>query len=177
MYCVFKPLNENDLPLLYRWFQEPIVNQWYARRKHWSLDEITEKYQPRISGKQNIPSFIVYRDEVPVGFIQHYRFESGFPEGIKGLHNLLFKQYYQNDLVGIDLFIADPNMRGKGFGVQLIQQFTEAFLREFSAIVVDPEINNINALRCYEKAGFKQTAFSEDKNHMIMIKTICMKKS
>lgn len=57
----FKPLHENDLVLLHQWFQEPTIHQWYARRKHWSLEEIKEKYEPRILGKEYVPSFIVYR--------------------------------------------------------------------------------------------------------------------
>ena len=168
----FKPLHENDLVLLYQWFQEPTINQWYARRKHWSLEEIKEKYGPRILGKKYVPNFIVYRNDDPVGFIQYYQFKNGFPEGVQGHHNLLFKQYNQDDLVGIDLFIAEDNMRGKGFGVKMIHQFIEEFLSEFSAIVVDPEINNIGALRCYEKAGFMQTIFSEDPNYLVMVKPL-----
>ena len=168
----FKPLHENDLVLLYQWFQEPTINQWYARRKHWSLEEIKEKYGPRILGKEYVPSFIVYMNNDPVGFIQYYQFKSGFPEGVQGHHNLLFKQYNQDDLVGVDLFIAEDNMRGKGFGVKMIHQFIEEFLSEFSAIVVDPEIDNIGALRCYEKAGFMQTTFSEDPNYFVMVKPL-----
>ena len=155
---------------MYRWFQEPTINQWYARGKHWSLDEIKKKYEPRVFGKEDVPSFIVYKNETPIGFIQYYRFENGFPEGIKDHRNLLFQHHDKDELVGIDLFIAEADMRGKGLGVKLIHQFTEAFLRQFSAIVVDPAVNNVGALRCYEKAGFVRTAFSEDPDYFVMLK-------
>lgn len=169
---VFNPLKKLDLILLHRWFQEPTINRWYARGRDWSLEAITEKYEPRILGNEDIPSFIIYKDKEPIGFIQYYQFENGLPEGIEGSHNLLFKQYKQSDLVGIDLFIAEENMRGKGFGVEIIHQFIEDYLNKFSSVVVDPEVNNIGAVRCYEKSGFMKTAFSEDPNYLVMVKQV-----
>ncbi|KTD52888.1 GNAT family N-acetyltransferase [Legionella quateirensis] len=168
----FNSLNHNDLTLIYQWFQEPFVNRWYARGKHWSFEAIREKYEPRILGQENVPSFIIYKDEIPIGFIQYYQFEHGFPEGIYGRHNLLFKQYKQADLVGIDLFIAEQNMRGKGFGVKIINQFIKDFLIGFSAAVVDPQALNSNAIKCYEQSGFMKTSFSEDPNYLVMVKQL-----
>lgn len=168
----FKTLNQNDLTLIYQWFQEPSINQWYARGKYWSLEAIREKYRPRLLGQENVPSFIIYKDETPIGFIQYYQFEQGFPEGIHGQHNLLLQQYKQADLVGIDLFIAEGNMRGQGFGVKIINQFIEDFLTNFSAAVVDPQVLNINAIGCYEKSGFMKTSFSEDPNYLVMVKRL-----
>lgn len=171
-YFKFKPLHKNDLHLLYQWFQEPTINQWYARGKDWSLNEIKEKYEPRLSGKEYIPSFIVYKADVPVGFIQYYLLERNLSEGIQDSHNLLFKQYNQNELAGIDLFIATEAMRGKGLGKKVINQFIEEFLGKFAAVVVDPEVNNIAALRCYEKAGFQRTTFSENPYYFLMVKSL-----
>jgi aminoglycoside 6'-N-acetyltransferase len=78
----FKTINQNDLTLIYQWFQEPSINQWYARGKPWSLEAIREKYEPRILGQENVPSFIIYKDETPIGFIQYYQLEHGVPESI-----------------------------------------------------------------------------------------------
>lgn len=36
----FKPLHKDDLQLLYQWFQEPTINQQYARGQTWSLNDI-----------------------------------------------------------------------------------------------------------------------------------------
>ena len=44
----FKPLSENDLPLLFKWFQKPHVKQWYTRGDNYTLEMIKEKYLPRI---------------------------------------------------------------------------------------------------------------------------------
>lgn len=96
----FKPLQENDLILLYQWFQEPLINQLYARNKAWSLEEISAKYLPRIQSQEKIPSFIVYKDNNPIGYIQYYCLADYLPEGIS-TYNPLFKEYYPEELAGI----------------------------------------------------------------------------
>ena len=50
----FKPLHKDDLRLLYRWFQEPTINQQYARGQTWSLKDIEIKYFPRLNGYDNV---------------------------------------------------------------------------------------------------------------------------
>nr|HAT8713249.1 GNAT family N-acetyltransferase [Legionella jordanis] len=175
-HFIFKPLTVEDLNQLYQWFQEPTINYWYARDKNWTLNEIKEKYEHRILGKEQVPSFIVYVDNSPFGFIQYYLLTESLPDGIDGYDSVLFQQYKAKDLVGIDLFIAEENGRSKGLGVELIDQFINKFLTCFKAIVVDPNVNNQHAIRCYEKAGFNQTGFSEDSNHLIMIKSLLLDK-
>ncbi|WP_133127890.1 GNAT family N-acetyltransferase [Legionella nagasakiensis] len=166
----FKPLSMEHLNQLHQWFQEPIINHWYARGKSWSLNDIREKYEPRILNKEHVSSLIVYVGNSPFGFIQYYILTYCLPEGIDSYNSLLFQQYNPGDLAGIDLFIAKKEGRGKGLGVKLIDQFIEKYLTRFKAIIVDPNVNNQQAIRCYEKAGFQQTGFSGDPNHLIMIK-------
>ncbi|ETO92402.1 GNAT family N-acetyltransferase [Legionella oakridgensis] len=66
----------------------------------------------------------------------------------------------------MDLFIAEDRARNKGLGVQMIQQFIGEFLTKFQAIIVDPQTNHAQAIRCYEKVDFKRTEFSEDENYL-----------
>ena len=72
MNLAFRPLTMNDLSLLHHWFQEPVIRQLYARNQVWSLDDMKQKYQPRIIGEENIPSFIIEINNQPSGFIQYY---------------------------------------------------------------------------------------------------------
>ncbi|CAM3087932.1 aminoglycoside 6'-N-acetyltransferase [Legionella steigerwaltii] len=168
----FKPLHEQDIILLYRWFQEPTINQWYARNKVWSLENIKKKYLPRIHGNDIVPSFIIYLEKQAIGFIQYYSFKDHFPEGILDTRNSLFHIYQPHELVGLDLFIAASDHRGKGLGKQILDIFTESLPNTFRAAAVDPEINNYHAIRCYEKAGFKRTGYSEDKDYLLLMKTL-----
>jgi len=167
----FKPLRKDNLQLLYQWFQEPTINLQYARGQTWSLKDIENKYLPRLTGHDNVPSFIIYSDNKHIGFIQYYCLSEHYPEGIQQKSSL-FKNYHPNQIAGIDLFIATLENRGQGIGVVIINQFINKFLTCFRLIVVDPKHNNIQAIRCYEKAGFEQSNYSEDLTYCIMIKNI-----
>lgn len=167
----FKPLHKNDLQHLYQWFQERTINQQYARGQTWSLKDIENKYLPRLTGYNNVPSFIIHLDNKAIGFIQYYCLSEGYPEGIEK-ENALFKSYHPNEIAGIDLFIATHENRGKGLGVVIINQFINKFLTHFRLIVVDPNRDNIPAIQCYKKAGFKQSNYTEVPNYLLMIKTI-----
>ena len=170
MQLSFKPLTVEDLTHLHNWFQEPVIKQHYAKNKSWSFNDLLNKYHPRIIGTENIPSFIIELDTHPIGFIQYYCLQEHFPECIKDDINPLFDNYSTNKIVGIDLFIAYNKNRGKGLGVQIINQFIREFLMQYKLIVVDPEKNNLQAIRCYEKSGFKLTTFSADDSHILLIK-------
>ena len=93
----FKPLHEDDLQLLYQWFQEPTINQLYARGQAWSFKDIENKYLPRLTGHDNVPSFIIYSDHKPIGFIQYYCLSEHYPEGIQQ-ESPLFKSYHPNQI-------------------------------------------------------------------------------
>jgi aminoglycoside 6'-N-acetyltransferase len=84
----------------------------------------------------------------------------------------LFKNYQPNQIAGIDLFIAAHENRGQGLGVVIINQFINEFLSHFRLLVVDPNHDNIQAIRCYEKSGFEHSDYSEDLTYCIMLKSI-----
>lgn len=165
----FKPLTIVNLDQLHHWFQEPLIKQLYAKNQTWTLNDIIHKYQPRINGKENIPSFIVEINSHPIGFIQYYNLQEYLPDGIEH-NNPLFKNHHPSDIAGIDMFIAEQKNRSNGLGAQIINQFISEFLMRYRLIVVDPERNNLQAIRCYEKSGFIATEFSSDEAHLLLIK-------
>lgn len=167
----FKPLHKDDLQLLYQWFQEPTINQQYAQGQTWSLKDIENKYLPRLTGHDNIPSFIIYSNNKPIGFIQYYCLSEHYPEGIQK-ESYLFKRYEPYQIAGIDLFIATHENQGQGLGVVIINQFINELLTHFRLAIVDPHHDNIQAIRCYEKSGFEQSDYSSNSNYFIMIKNI-----
>lgn len=167
----FKPLQEVDLRVLYEWFQEPTINQLYARGQIWSLKDIKNKYLPRLTGQDNVPSFIIHLDNKAIGFIQYYCLSEHYPEGIQK-ESALFKNYNPEQIAGIDLFIVAHENRGQGLGVVVINQFINEFLTHFRLVVVDPNQDNIHAIRCYEKAGFEQSNYSDDLAYCVMLKRI-----
>ncbi len=165
----FKPLSQRDLNLMTQWFAEPEVKQGYARSQQFSLEDISAKYSPRIEGIDPVPSFIIYLNQKPIGFIQYYCLADHLPEGISGHNASLFDEATPEQLAGIDLFIAEPSCRGVGLGRQIIRHFIAKQLYRFKAVVVDPQIGNEQAIACYQKAGFLPTQHSEDANYLLMI--------
>jgi aminoglycoside 6'-N-acetyltransferase len=57
---------------------------------------------------------------------------------------------------GIDQFIGDPEMIGRGHGSRFIRQFADTLLKSgIPRIVTDPDPDNGRAVRAYAKAGFQ----------------------
>ena len=125
--------------LLHQWFQVAHVKQWYARGETYSLNIIREQYLPRIIKPDDIPNFIIHLDGKPVGYIQLYQVSKSLPEGVDNYSHTLFKQFKPEDLAGIDLFIADENILGKGICSKILTAFVDAHIRgRYVAMIVDP---------------------------------------
>jgi len=54
------------------------------------------------------------------------------------------------------MFIGEPTLFGKGYGTQMLIKFVIDLFETTDAeiIILDPEITNERAIRCYEKCGF-----------------------
>ena len=165
----FKQLHQNDFQLLHEWFKEPTINLLYAEGKTWSIKNIENKYLPRILALDKVPSFIIYSNNKAIGFIQYYCLSEHYPEGIQK-ESSLFQSYQANRIAAIDLLIATHENRGQGLGVVIINQFINEFLSDFHLVVVDPNHDNIRAIRCFEKSGFEQSDYSENPEYVIMLK-------
>jgi len=58
----------------------------------------------------------------------------------------------------MDFVIGETDYLGKGYGTIIIKKFIEKIFAETKAskIIIDPDPNNIAAISCYEKVGFKK---------------------
>src|SRR4051812_18690542 len=137
--CTFRPMTAADLPLVRRWLGEPEVRQWWG--------DPDEQFS-LVSGDLDEPAmdqFIVLSGNQPFGYLQCYQltaWNTGFgpqPEGTRG----------------IDQFIGEGDMIGRGNGSAFIRQFVDERLAQgLPRIVTDPDPKNLRAVRAYEKAGF-----------------------
>lgn len=153
----FKPLTENDLPLMFNWFQKPHVKQWYARGENYTLDMIREKYLPRILHPESIPNFIVYVGNTAIGYIQLYCVKDSLPDGVTDYTHPLFDSFKPNEIAGIDLFIADENYLKKGYATLTLACFIKEYMeRKFTILITDPLKSNKNAIQFFERNGFKK---------------------
>ncbi len=166
----FKPLTESYLPLLHQWFQIDHIKKWYARGETYSLEMIKEKYLPRIKASDKIPSYIILLDDKPIGYIQFYHLDAPYyPEGLTDFSHPLFKIHPPEEIAGLDVFIADINYLGRGYGKKLILHFIANIIPpKFNTILVDPAKNNINALSAFYKMGFKEF-ITTDTQHILIL--------
>lgn len=166
----FKEFELNDLSMIFDWFQNPETKKWYARGKDWSFDEIKEKYEPRLLGKEIVPSFIIHLDGNPIGFIQYYPFSEGsLPEGVSAD---AVKELGINcsQSAGIDLFIGEEELIGAGLGSIIMSDFIESIIpRQYINIFVDPDKDNARAIKSYLKLGFHVDDRFNNDAHQVMV--------
>jgi len=165
----FKPIQEDDMPLLFQWFQVPHVKEGYAKGETYTLEMIGDKYLPRIHDA-TIPSYIICYQDKQVGYIQLYKITDHLPEGVNNYSHAIFNDYHAEELVGLDLFLADADLLGKGVSSKILREFIAMRVdKKYRAIVVDPTINNARAIEFFERNGFKRQDTSVDEAYLLML--------
>jgi aminoglycoside 6'-N-acetyltransferase len=170
----FTPLQPTHFPLLHKWMNTDHVAKWWGENRHWSLEDITQKYETYCKGYKTIGNltepihaFIIKAASQPVGFIQYYN-AYDFPreEGT-------FLPKLSGKLAALDFYIGEAGFIGKGFGPLILNTFLNDYVvSEFDACFVDPDCTNEQAIRAYEKTGFQRVDSPLDKHRLWMIKIL-----
>jgi aminoglycoside 6'-N-acetyltransferase len=85
---------------------------------------------------------------------------------------MCFDKFNPAELAGIDLFIADENHLRTSYSSNVLKTFINKYLKnDFKAVLVDPDKNNITAIKFFGKNGFTHI-LSQDEQHYLMIKNI-----
>ena len=144
----FHRLSDADLPLLLDWLSRPHVREWW-RSEGVTLDEVRDEYLPRITGSDTARPFLAVIDGQPIGYIQYYSATDGSPDW--------WPDSPGPGTLGIDQFLADGDRLGQGLGTTMVSQFVSFLMQEPSVteIRVDPRPDNLRAIRCYAKVGFR----------------------
>lgn len=142
-------MTNNDFGLMVKWLNDQKVLEFYEEPLS-NLDRVIHKYGPRIEGKHYVvPCIVEYKNE-PIGYIQYYKIQEidlkkyGYPEN--------------QTIYGIDQFIGEHKLWGKGIGSSMIRMMLE-YLSEnkgVSKIVLEVKKTNSRAIASYKKCGFKQ---------------------
>ena len=157
---IVHPMSSADLPMIRRWLETPEVVRWWG--------QADEQYA-LVSGDLDHPDmdqFIVAFDDQPFGYIQCYplsTWHQGFGEQPPRTR-------------GIDQFIGEPDMIGRGHGSHFIRQFVDTLLRSGTPrVVTDPDPANARAVRAYEKAGFERDRMVDtpDGPALLMVRNRC----
>jgi len=137
----FRPLIPEDLSLISVWLEWPHVAEWWD-----DGDSGLAEIRQALTDPATRPH-IVALDDRPIGYIQCYdpHLEEGHP----------YRDQPQGTL-GIDQFIGEPDLVGRGHGSRFIAAFVEDLFREGAArVVTDPCPANGRAIRAYQNAGFR----------------------
>jgi chloramphenicol 3-O-phosphotransferase/RimJ/RimL family protein N-acetyltransferase len=151
----FESLQEKHFGQLQLWMNALHLQDTWGENKEWTLQEIKAKYQTIVrgykstdQGQKPIQAFIILCAEKPIGYIQYYN-AYDFPRA----HSL---EKLPESLAALDVYIGEPHFLNKGIGSFAIAQTLQSqIFKSFSACLVDPDTGNAQAIRAYEKAGFK----------------------
>jgi aminoglycoside 6'-N-acetyltransferase len=142
-------MTQNDFAVMSEWLSTKEVLEFYGDvDSPFTVEQIKRKYEPRIKGEIPVSPYIVEFKQIPIGFMQHYK--------LSGEEQKEFGYPVNLNVDGIDQFIGDPSYFNQGIGTIMVQKFLEHLGRNTDAdiVVLDPELSNPRAIRCYEKCGF-----------------------
>lgn len=153
----FSPLAKADFALLHKWLLTPHVRAHWDNDVNWTMDIIQEKYGTYIRGyklvdrvKKPMYAYIIYYDGTPIGYIQMYNVHD-FPREQKAGSLEL-----PASCAGLDFYIGEEAYLGKGLGSTILKEFLAQHVwPHYASCLVDPNTDNIAAIRTYENAGFK----------------------
>lgn len=130
-----------DYIAMRNWFLEPELQEWV-----WcdevgevpSLERIIEKYGSRVKRLTDVFPYFILRDNEPIGFIQYY--------------------IHDEKSIGLDMWIGLLKERNNGHGTEALKQMVQIIHQEHPSVkelFIDPEVDNIRAIKCYQNAGFQ----------------------
>lgn len=143
----FRRLVEDDLLLLAEWLARPHIMAWW--RPYPSLEAVREHYLPRIRGESVVTPYLAMLQDEPVGYIQSYV--------AADVGGDWWPDVQDRGVWGIDQFLADGGRLGQGLGTRMVRAFVELLFTDsrVTQVQVDPAVDNLRAIRCYEKVGFR----------------------
>lgn len=149
----FRPITEGDVAQLQEWLGRKHVARWWRNE-----DATTYLAQPH-------EHFVILLDGRPVGMIQTY-LVADYPDwgAIVGT---------ELGLAGVDLFIGEEELAGRGLGPRVLVQFAEDVVfanPATTAVVATVEEGNRRSWRAFEKAGFQHARNVEEEGlpHRLM---------
>ncbi|WP_325166663.1 GNAT family N-acetyltransferase [Viridibacillus soli] len=156
-----RKMTDNDYEVMAKWLSTKEVLEFYGDvNSPFTIDQVRNKYEPRIRGDVLVSPFIVELGSSPIGFMQYYKLEEQNDFG-----------YSTNQVVyGIDQFIGVPNLFNKGYGTIMVSTFIDFISSNTDAdvIILDPEVSNVRAIRCYEKCGFLRVKKFNNESNLLM---------
>ncbi|MEA5577997.1 GNAT family N-acetyltransferase [Anabaena sp. UHCC 0451] len=144
--------HKHDYKLMEKWRTDEKVLEFYGGRDEpYDLERVIKTYQPRILGKEPLIPCIFSYQNLDIGYLQYYQLNQ-LPPHIQEMYSLADTNY----VYGIDLFIGETQYWNQGIGTKVLSLTIEYIFSQLPSvkIVIDPNVKNLRAIRCYEKCGF-----------------------
>jgi RimJ/RimL family protein N-acetyltransferase len=145
----FRPLTEDDLPLVEQWLRREHVARWWRDE----IDESIAEYRAALEGREPTDHYLIVGDGQPVGMIQTY-LVSDYPE---------WEEIVQvgPGVAGVDIMIGEEELIGRGLGPQILAAFVRDVVTA-PAVIATVEEANRRSWRAFEKAGFRHVRNVEE---------------
>ncbi|MTW84539.1 GNAT family N-acetyltransferase [Virgibacillus dakarensis] len=143
-----RELLQRDKLLLVNWLSNPVVLEYYEGRDNsFDLEKVDDKFY---NCNDDVSRCIIEFEGKDLGYIQYYRFDEMTSK---------IDDYSEKEIIyGIDQFIGEPDYWNRGIGTLLVKSMVEYLIEQKQAdrVVMDPQVQNERALKCYEKCGFNK---------------------
>jgi aminoglycoside 6'-N-acetyltransferase len=153
----FRPLSEDDLPVLQEWLRRDHVARWWRD----DIGESLAEYRAAIEGREPTDHYMIVVDGRDVGMIQTY-LVSDYPD---------WEEVVQvgPGVAGVDILIGEEDLIGQGLGPQILAAFTRGVVTA-AAVIATVEEANRRSWRAFEKAGFRYVRDVEEEGepHRLM---------
>lgn len=158
-----RKMTHDDYQVMSEWLSTKEVLEFYGDiHSPFTLEEVKRKYEPRVIGDHHVHPYIIDLENKPIGYMQHYYHDDKSKEE--------FGYSPSQHVIGIDQFIGVPSLFNKGYGTQIVRKFVDYIClnMQVDVIVLDPEITNTRAIRCYEKCGFREVKSINSNQNVLM---------
>ncbi|WP_078433691.1 GNAT family N-acetyltransferase [Metabacillus halosaccharovorans] len=142
-----RKLEEKDKYLLVKWLSNPLVLEYYEGRDNpFNLEKVEKGFYP--PEDDEVRCIVEFNDN-EIGYIQFYQLDDETKKDYG---------YFRENVYGTDQFIGEVEYWNKGIGTLLVSSMVHFLFEEKKAerVVMDPQLRNTRAIRCYEKCGFKK---------------------
>ncbi|RCS22335.1 GNAT family N-acetyltransferase [Phyllobacterium salinisoli] len=145
----FVPVEPGHYPMLRKWLTEPHVREWWG-----DPEEEMGFIRDMVEGRDTTRPFIMTLNGAPLGYIQYWFL--GHHQNDQWTKEHPWLKELPPETVGVDLSIGDPAKLSMGIGSRALGAFVRKLRDEgHETIIIDPDCENMRAVRAYAKAGFK----------------------
>lgn len=146
---IIRRMDATDFEIMLKWLNDEKVLEFYEEPPT-DLDRVIKKFGPRVEGKHYVTPCIVELNEQPIGYIQYYEIQE---EELKS-----YGYTANQGIYGIDQFIGETQLWGKGIGTSMIQMMLNYLhtTKNASRVVLEVKKSNVRAIASYRKCGFRE---------------------